>query len=173
MRFITLASLFSLGLAALAQDNSTTQKVEAITYPVMARRVGIEGDVRLRFGLSDNDVKVVSGHPILVAVAVDNLKNIGRASELGIFSDAEHEVVYHFTLIKPEIRKTKVTIQRGDDAFDRFILRILRMKTEKTVMRYDCFASPDPPKNRIDLTKYPEPFEIWVYALYECLTLIE
>jgi hypothetical protein len=152
MRIVTIACFFSIGLPALAQDNSEiVWKGEPVIYPVLGRLTRTQGDVRLLLG--PKGVEVISGHPLLVPAAMQGFKDLG-----------EFDVIFHFSLVDPTIRIASRTVQRGD-AFDRLILRALRIKTEKIVREPECVET-DPPKNRIDFAK--DPVEIWIYGSRAC-----
>jgi hypothetical protein len=146
MRFITVVYMFSFGFVALAQDNKgIASKVEAVKYPALSRQARIQGDVRLRLG--PKGVTLISGHPLLAPVVVENLKDLGNLSETDI------DVVYHFILVEPDFRITRTKVKKGD-AFDRLILRALRIKTEKVIEESECIEKKaNLAKNRIDLTK--------------------
>jgi len=154
MRLAIMVCIFSIGFAALAQDNAEiVSKVEAVIYPVLGRLTRTEGDVRLHLGLKG--AEVISGHPLLVPTAAQSFKDLGVA-----------DAVYHFDLVDPTIRIVSRTVQRGD-AFDRLILRALRIKTEKIVQEPECVET-DPPTNKIDPAK--SPVEIWIYGSGACPT---
>ncbi len=151
--------MFSLAIVAVAQDDAgMVSKVEALKYPALSRQARIQGNVSLRSG--PKGVEVISGHPLLVTAALDNLRSLGKLSEIDV------EVVYHFVLVDAATRITRTTVKKGD-AFDRLILRALRMKTEKVVEDVRCVENPDQPKNRIDLTK--NPVEVWIYGSIACV----
>ena len=159
MRLATIACLFSFALGALAQDaGEIVSKVEAVKYPSLARQAAITGEVRLRAGAAG--VAVISGHPLLVQAASENLK------ELGGISEPDTDVIYHFAFVNTPVRVTRTTVKRGN-AFDRLILRALRMKTERVVEGYDCADPRDLPKNRIELSK--DPVEVWIYTSIPCV----
>src|SRR5260221_5833491 len=64
----TLASIFFVAIAALAQDDArTVAKVEAVAFPPLPRMARIQGDVRLRSG--PEGVTLLSGHPLVAPVA--------------------------------------------------------------------------------------------------------
>jgi hypothetical protein len=152
MRLAIIAGIFSIGSAALAQENAEiVSKVEAVIYPVLGRLTRTEGDVRLDLG--PKGIEVISGHPLLVPAATQSFKDLG-----------ETDAVYHFNLVDPTIRITSKTVQRGD-AFDRLFLRALRIKTDKIVREPECVET-DPPKNKINSAK--SPVEIWIYGSRAC-----
>jgi hypothetical protein len=151
-----LASI--LIVAVLAQDDARiVAKVEGVVFPPLLRMARIQGDVTLRAG--PKGITLLSGHPLLARVAVDNLNDIVTPSE------AESEFLYHFVIGDTSTFITRTTVKKGN-AMSRFILHALRMKTEKVVESAECVPSPRP-KNRIDLTK--NPVEIWIYGLGACL----
>ncbi len=160
MSLTTLACMFSFGLAALSQDDAAlASKVEAVKYPALSRLARIQGDVRLHLG--PKGPELISGHPLLVPAAMENLKNLDN------LAGADIEVIYHFVLMDSTFRVSRRTVKKGD-AFDRLILRALRIKTERVVEESECVEkNTDLPKNRIDLTK--NPVEVWIYGATACL----
>jgi len=65
---------------------------------------------------------------------------------------------------EPVYRTTSNTVKRGN-AFDRLILRVLRIKTDKEVVTDECVAGSAPP-SRMDSSK--RPIEIWVFGAAVC-----
>jgi hypothetical protein len=159
VKLAPIACILLIAFAALAQDNAEiVSKVEAVKYAPLPRMARIQGDVRLHLG--PKGVELISGHPLLVPAATQSLTDLGNLSE------TEVDVIYHFGLVDPTVQIISKTVQRGD-AFDRLILRALRIKAEKTVREPECVETAAP-KNRIDLTK--NPVEIWIYGSVPCLT---
>src|SRR5262249_30687829 len=150
-----LGIVFLVPLASLAQEDSKlASKIEAVRFPPLARQARIQGDIRLRSG--PDGVTLVTGHPILAPVAVANLKELGKLSEIEI------EVIYHFVFAaEPDFRVTRLVVKKGN-RFERVILHALMMKTEKIVEGTECTENPNRLKNRIDLTK--NPIEVWIYG---------
>src|SRR5215471_15549149 len=87
-----------LPIATFAQEGSgLASKVEAVRFPPLARQARIQGDIKLHSGA--DGITLVNGHPLLARVALDNLKELGKVS------DVEIEAVYHFVLVnETEIR---------------------------------------------------------------------
>jgi hypothetical protein len=140
-----LAALFAA--LGLAQD-------AAITYPRLAEYARIQGEVKLRLG--PDGVSVISGHPLLVPAAKASFQKLAQ------FDGQEVEAIYHFVLTEGGSPRTTVTTVKKGDAFDRVILRALRLKTEKTIVNYECVTGYKP-ENRIDSSK--RPIEVWVYGV--------
>src|SRR6266516_3521199 len=111
-----LAVVFLVPLATFAQEVSgLAAKVEVVRFPPLARQARIQGDIRLRSG--PDGITLVTGHPLLARVALDNLKELGKVS------DAEIEAVYHFVLVnETEIRVTRTVVKKGN-RLTRLILR--------------------------------------------------
>jgi hypothetical protein len=147
-----MASLLLFAGAGLAQ-------VREIRYPQLAAAARVQGDVRLR-SVGDGWVPI-SGPPLLVQTAMASMKALGTLSDR-----TEAEVVIHFALIEPTVREVTVAVKKGD-AFDRLILRVLGVKTEKTIKRQECHVSPELPENRIDSTKAP--IEVWIFGRIHCV----
>src|SRR5882724_1367988 len=103
-----LAVVFLAPLAPFAQEGSgLAPKVEAVTFPHLARQARIQGDIKLRY--SPDGIILISGHPLLAPAAIANLKELGKVS------DAEIEVTYHFGLVmETEVQATKTAVKRGN-----------------------------------------------------------
>ena len=159
MRLTPITGICFCCIGLLAQDNlAITTKVEAWKYPNLARQARIQGDVRLQF--RSGVPGVTSGHPLLAPSALENLKSLGELPDAA-------NVVYHFVLLESTVEVTRTTVKKGD-AFDRFFLRLLRIRTERTVEETKCVSDADSaPKNRIDLTR--NPVEVWIYGVVPCL----
>jgi hypothetical protein len=115
----------------------------------------VQGDVRLCSG--PEGVTTISGHPILAQMAVSNLKELGKLSEVQI------EAIYHFVFVNgTEIRVSKRVEKKGN-RFERLILHAFMMKTERVVEYTECVESPIPVKNRIDVSA--NGIEVWIYGL--------
>ena len=75
---ITMGGSFPrAGLAQDRIDRKVKSKVQP-TYPEIARKMGLAGNVKLQLVVSANgevkETKVIGGHPILVNAAVDAVK---------------------------------------------------------------------------------------------------
>ncbi len=147
-----MLQLLLLAVAGLGQ-------VTEIRYPPLAAAAQVQGDVRLHSG--PEGIVLISGPPLLAQAAIFGMRALGSVSERG-----EVEVVFHFSLSKTTMREFTTTVKIGD-AFDRFILRALGLKTERTVREKRCAANTDLPENRIDFAKTP--IEVWVYESSRCL----
>jgi hypothetical protein len=152
-------SLFT-SLATYGQDHSRLEaRVEAVRFPPLARMARIQGDVRLHS--SPDGITLISGHPILTPVAIDNLKQLGKLSEM------DSDFVYHFVFVnETESRVARTTVKKGN-RFERIILRAFLMKTEKVVEGLQCIDHPVRQKNKIDLMT--NPIEVWIYETTTCL----
>jgi hypothetical protein len=140
-------------LAAFAQDVlGLASRLEEARYPLLAFQARIQGDVKLRSGT--DGVTVISGHPLLAAAAVSNLK------ELGKFSNHDIEAIYHFGFINCEMRST-TRVEKKGNRLERLVLRAFMMKTERVVQGTECIEDPTPPKNRVEVTE--SRIEVWIY----------
>jgi len=117
-----LLCLAVLALVATAQDIPAGVKynLTALTYPQMARFARVQGIVKLELTPNETgeDVKLVSGPPMLTMQARDNVAKWHTNQPL--------TVNYIYKLVDPEFMKTRVA--KGS-AFDRFLLRILHVRT--------------------------------------------
>jgi hypothetical protein len=117
--------------------------------------------VKLR---SDADgVTVISGHPLLAAAAVNNLKGLGK------FSNHDIEAIYHFGFVSGEMRTT-TRVERKGNRFERLVLRAFMMKTERVVQGTECIEDSTPPKNRIEVAE--SRIEVWIYRPVPCLLMM-
>lgn len=133
-----------------APDDALRSEAHAIRYPLLAEAARIKGDVHLR--LSSGAVTVISGHPLLVHAAEENAKTLGSVEGQG-----DLDVTYHFVIIN--LRACRETRVKKGDAFDRAILRMLRLKTEATVSICDDGIAP-----LSDLWRSGQRIEIWVWG---------
>src|SRR5262245_26138639 len=102
-----LAVVFLLPVATFAQGGAgLASKVEAVRFPPLLKHARIQGDVKLRSGT--DGIMPINGHPLLIRVAFDNLKDLGK------ISDAEIEAVYHFVLEQTEIQATRTSVKKGN-----------------------------------------------------------
>ncbi len=126
--------------------------VAGIKYPPLAAQARIQGEVHLSLG--PDGIHVILGHPLFVPAATESFKGLVEIS-----SEAA-KAIYHFTLTEPVIATKPVIVKKGN-AIDRLILRVRRLKTERTVTY--CVEGPPKDQNRIDTSK--RPLEIWVYGV--------
>jgi hypothetical protein len=88
-KYLFSACLMATALRAQAPIQPDLGK---LYYPALARAARIQGTVK--FTIEHGDIQLVSGHPILVQVAKDNLRTWAPSQSL----DAELEVSYIFRL---------------------------------------------------------------------------
>ena len=154
LAWLALPSVLMFG-----QDTVTLEsKLESVRYPPIARQARIQGDVRLL--CKPNGVAPIAGHPLLVSSVIENLKGLEKIQA------GDVEVIYHFALVDPMVISKSKVVRKGD-AFDRLILRILHLKTERVVEEYDCVEDPNQPRNRADTSR--SPIEVWIYGAIPCL----
>jgi TonB family protein len=98
-----------------AQDAWQVQRLGALTkYPMLPRMAFIEGTVELRCSIADdgavNECRVSSGHPLLNAAAVENLKlwTFKRSPEKTV-ATSEVAMTYIFELSGPPVRNDAKT----------------------------------------------------------------
>ena len=75
-----LASVVVICIAVAAQSGPTLITVKIPQYPPVARQARVQGIVKLTFSLAANqgeptNMEVVSGHPLLNACALENVKS--------------------------------------------------------------------------------------------------
>jgi hypothetical protein len=148
-------------LAALAQsddDDELRAKVATAHYPPLAQQARIQGDVRLE--ANSGVVTLVSGHPLLTQAAIDNARVLGS-----IEGQERLAITYHFAIVDTTHTELTSTIQKRGDAFDRAVLRMLGLKTEKAVRSYQCRSDAAPAS---DIKASGAVVEIWVYGRTFC-----
>jgi TonB family protein len=93
-----------LSAVALAQEHKiSVQKFEPPVYPQIARQARITGEVKLALEVaadgSVRDVKVISGHPILVPASKDAIKNWRfHCDDCAYGSVFRHEITFAFKI---------------------------------------------------------------------------
>jgi hypothetical protein len=111
--------------AALGQTEGGL-RARAVTdrYPPLAEQARIQGDVRLE--ANSGVVTLVSEHPLLAPLAINNAKTLGSLQ-----GQTKLDMTYHFVIVDTAYSEpTSTTVKRGN-AFERAILRVLGFKTEK------------------------------------------
>jgi len=162
MRLIGTSILtWLLAGAAFAQtaEDALKSNLTSVSYSSLAESARIQGDVRLM--LHDGVITVVSGHPLLTPFALAGVKGFGSAQ-----SQMNLDVTYHFVLVDTARSVPTVeTVKRGN-AFERALLRVLGMKTEKVVHGYRCEEGVAPGS---DVKVNDTAIEVWVYGRTRCL----
>ena len=88
----------------MAQEHKiTVQKFEPPVYPPIAKQAHIEGTVKLQLQVSAQgdvtDAKVLSGHPMLVRFALENVKKWRFHCDDCAYGEAfNHEMAYDFEI---------------------------------------------------------------------------
>ena len=159
VRISTVALVLLRAVAAQAPEDALKSKITGVHYPALGESARIQGDVRLN--VKSGAVSLLSGHPMLVQIAVENAKALGS-----ILGETNFEVTYHFVLDTPfNSVRTSRTVKRGN-AFERAVLRMFGLKTEKVTVVYDCKEVAPPPS---DLKISGAVIEIWVHGREFCL----
>jgi len=159
-RRIFLVALFVVrAVAAQTSADELRSKSIDVRYLHLAEQARIQGDVHLR--LASGVVTVLSGHPLLAPTAVNSARLF-----VSVLGSKEFDLTYHFVLIDTSV-PTWVTVKRGN-GFERAILRIFGLKTEKVVLDYVCQEGA-PPVN--DLKISGTTIEIWIYGRTHCLEI--
>jgi hypothetical protein len=74
-RTFTVACLFISAALAQSAEDGLISTIRTIRYAPLAESARIQGDVHL--SLDDGVVTVLSGHPLLAAIAVRSAKSLG------------------------------------------------------------------------------------------------
>lgn len=153
-------ALFLFGCLYVFCQQEVIHHVEEMKYPRLAQMGQVSGVVCIEW-LKGGSFRTTKGHPILIPSAEENLKKIGG------FFGKDVTVVYQFILVDTGTSRSKKVVVKRGDAFDRFFLRVFRMKTEKVIEKPECEDSQNNLKNTIDLSK--DPIEIRVFGSIPCL----
>ena len=130
--------------------------MRAFVTPRWPRQRGFRG-----INLSSGAVTLLSGPPLLTRIAVESAKAFGP-----IQGDTNLDVTYHFVLVDTAASVvTSTTVQRRN-AFERAVLRMLGLKTQKAAIDYLCQEGV-PPAN--DLKLAGAVIEIWIYGRTRCI----
>jgi hypothetical protein len=144
---------------AQSAEDMLKSKLTSVHYPPLAEQARIQGDVRLN--LNTGVITVVSGHPLLTAIAVASAKAFGSVQ-----AQTNLDVTYHFLFVDTVTSvPTLTTVKRGN-AFERAILRVLGLKTEKVVHGYRCEEGVAPAN---DVKVNGAAIEVWIYGRTHCL----
>jgi hypothetical protein len=131
LRTSVAASLLAAAAFAQTTEDVLRSKLTSVHYAPLAEQARIQGDVRLR--LNSGVVTLVSGHPLLAPIAVESARALGS-----IQSEVSLDLTYHFVLVDTaKSVPTLTTVKRGN-AFERAILRVFGLKTERVVHGYRC-----------------------------------
>ena len=147
--------------AAFAQPTEAElkSKLTSVHYAPLAEMARIQGDVRL--SLNGDVITVLSGHPLLAPIAIGSAKRFGTVQGL-----TSLVITYHFVLVDTTMSVPTVTTVKRGNAFERAILRVFGIKTEKVVHGYQCQEGIAPPPNvKVDGAA----IEVWVYGRTHCL----
>jgi hypothetical protein len=123
---VVLFAGFSLSAQVPIQPN-----LDGFKYPALARSARIQGIVE--FLVKPDGIQSVSGHPMLVQAARDNLEKWA----IPVAVDARLSVTYSFRLteIRPPIVEAQEQIGNG---FDRFFLRLFHRPVTRKNRREVC-----------------------------------
>jgi hypothetical protein len=142
-----------------SQDDLAS-KVLAVKYSALAAAARIQGDVRLN--VTSEQANLIDGPPLLR----DATLQIARAL-ISTGNRDVTQVTVHFALVSTVTRPHTEIVKKGD-AFDRVILRLLGMKTEKTITEDSCEPAATPP-NEIKVAGAAA--EVWIYGAVQCLAI--
>jgi hypothetical protein len=146
--------------AAYAQDleDGLRSQIAGVRYNRLAEAARVQGDVQLE--LNSGGVLLISGPPLLVRTAVESAKALES-----IRSETKLDVTFHFVLVDTADVRAPTTVKRGN-AFERAVLRMLWLRTEKAGLEYQCLEGVPPPNI---LKVASAGIEIWIYGRARCL----
>ncbi len=156
-RAYTLAMLFVGAAYSQGPEDKLRAAIAEVRYTPLAVQARIQGDVHLK--LKSGVVSLISGTPLLARTAVESAKAIGS-----IQGEPDLDVTYHFVLVDADSVPTPTTVKRGN-AFERAVLRMLGLKTEKVVIEFQCQEGFPPPNV---VTVAGTVIEIWIYGRPGC-----
>ena len=158
-RLFVVALVFAGAVCAQTPEDELRSKIHSIRYAPLGEWALIQGDVHL--SVKSGVVTLRSGHPILATKAVEATKAFGS-----IQGKTDLDVIYHFVLGDTTTSvAVSTTVPRGN-AFERAVLRLFRLKTEKVVLDHQCQEGP-PPANNLKIAGTV--IEIWVFGRIRCL----
>lgn len=146
-------------VSAQIPDDKLRAMVQGVRYSRLAEAAGIQGDIHA--GVSGGTVTLLSGNPLLVQTALESAKALAF-----IQGGGDLDLTYHFVFVDTtRIVTVPRTVGLGN-AFERSILRMLRLKTEKVVFDRSCQDGIAPPS----IFKVSgAAIEIWIYGRSFCL----
>jgi hypothetical protein len=157
-----VACLFVGTALAQSAEDMLRSRLTSVHYAPLAEQARIQGDVRLR--LNSGVVTLISGHSLLTRIAVENAKALGS-----IQSATNLDVTYHFVIVDTARSVPTSTIVKRGNAFERAILRVLGLKTEKVVHGYRCEEGTAPINDVNDVKVNGAAIEVWIYGRTHCL----
>lgn len=151
-----VASLLLAGVAfGQIPEDQLRSKIQGIHYLRLAEMPRVQGDVHLK--VSDGVVSLLSGPALLTQTAVE-----GTKSFVSLLGGGDFDVTYHFGFVFVD-RMKRTTIKKGN-TFERSLLRLVGLKTEKVVLV--CEDGPDPLS---DFKIADANIEIWVSGASHCV----
>jgi hypothetical protein len=158
-----LVALFLVALSsAQTPEDELRTKIRAVRYAPLAEQAQIQGDVHLT--VKSGVITLLSGHPMLAQTAVENAKVMGS-----IQATTDLDAIYHFVIVDTATTvRTPIPVRRGN-TFERAVLRVFGLKTEKVVFENRCQEGGSPAN---DLKIAGEFIEIWIYGRTRCLQTV-
>jgi len=158
---VFIVPLVLLGMAsAQIPEDAWRSKVTGVRYAPIAAEAHFQGDVRL--SLRAGVVTFLSGPPLLAQTAIESAKAL-----ISIERETNLDLTYHFVLVNTTTVPMRTIVQRGNP-FERAILRMLGLKTEKVIVDYGCQQGV-PPSNDFKIASAS--IEIWIYGSASCPTV--
>jgi len=158
-RFSTVALLLVRAAHAQTPVDELRSKIAGVRYAPLAEAARVQGDIHLN--INSGVVTLLSGPPLLAQTAVESTKAFGL-----IQGETNIDVTYHFILVNTATSvPTSVTVRRPN-AFERTVLRVFGLKTEKVVREYQCQEG-FPPANIVQVAGAV--IEIWIFGRTRCI----
>jgi hypothetical protein len=158
---LILACLFVGTAVAQTAEDLLSSKLTTVRYHPLAQQARIQGDVRIR--VTNGVSTVISGHPLLAPTAVAIVDAVGSVQ-----SQTDLDVTCHFVLVDTVTSVPTVTRVKRGNAFERAILRVFGLTTEKVVHEYRCVEGAAPtPTNSVKVNGTV--IEVWIYGRIHCL----
>jgi hypothetical protein len=153
-------ALLLVGAAYAQTPDELRSKIAGVKYLPLAQAARVQGDVHL--SVNGGEVLVVSGPELLVQTAVQSTRAIGP-----IQGETNLDVTYHFVLVDTTLSVPVATTVKRGNAFERAVLRMFGVKTEKVVIENQCQQQALPPPNAFKVSGAV--VEIWIYGRSFCL----
>jgi hypothetical protein len=133
---LKLSMLVSCAAFTMTAQEIVQPNLEGLKYPALAKSASIQGIIQ--FVVNSDGIRLVSGHPMLVAAAKSNLEKWAQTH----VSDIPLSVSYSFRLADPKFIEVDEPIL---DKFDRFFLRLFHLPVTRRVKEYRCVHPEDYP----------------------------
>jgi hypothetical protein len=160
---LKLSMLVSCAALTIGAQELVQPNLDGFKYPALARSARIEGTVE--FVVKLDGIQLLSGHPMLAAVAKSNLEK--WAAHYTVY--APLSVTYVFRLRETDMPIIEASEPIGD-GFHRFFLRLFHRPLTRRVIEQHCVDSDDSSVGFKNVTKNGfQSIEIDIEAVARCV----